>query len=217
MEVDFGEEAGTTEVFQQSHGGIKDRDLEPKVSPDSRVHAVFLGDDNDPVFIATSLASTNAAKLLDLLHYFKDVFAWDYSQLLGVPMDTIMHSIMLSKSAKPVCQKMWHFSPAAHSKMKLEIERLVAVGFIYPLESSEWVANLVPAHKRFMTHAFHDLIGGALRVYMDDLCTTSDSFKDHFVHLEQIFTRYRQHRFSLNPAKCKFGVTEGQLLGFDVS
>ena len=42
----------------------------------------------------------------------------------------------------------------------------------------------------------------------------STDFLQHLTDLEQSFTRMWQHSLKMNPAKCAFGVSAGNFLGF---
>ena len=52
---------------------------------------------------------------------------------------------------------------------------------------------------------------------MDDMIVKSRDMTDHSAALQRFFERIRQFRLRLNPKKCTFGVTSGQLLGHIVN
>ena len=68
-----------------------------------------------------------------------------------------------------------------------------------------------------MDIAFYGLIGRRAVVYLDDITIFSKKRNEHAFHLKQIFERYRKYGILLNPKKCMFAVTEGNLLGHVVS
>ncbi|XP_051117307.1 uncharacterized protein LOC127242016 [Andrographis paniculata] len=67
-----------------------------------------------------------------------------------------------------------------------------------------------------MNTIFHDLIGQSVEVYIDGIMVKSKSFSEHLVNLEQAFRRMRHYNLKMNPAKCAFGVSSRNFLGFMV-
>jgi len=49
--------------------------------------------------------------------------------------------------------------------------------------------------------------------YLDDIIIASPTFDEHLRHLSEVFTRLRNARLRLNPAKCRFCVPELKYLG----
>jgi hypothetical protein len=68
---------------------------------------------------------------------------------------------MTYPDAKPVRQKLHLVNPRKAATIKEEVEKLLKAGFIYPVQLTEWVSNLVPVNKKQgMIHVcmdFHDL------------------------------------------------------------
>ena len=56
-----------------------------------------------------------------------------------------------------------------------------------------------------------------VEVYVGDMIVKSQDRANHLATLERFFERIRQFRLRLNPKKCTFGVTSGNLLGYMVS
>ena len=54
-------------------------------------------------------------------------------------------------------------------------------------------------------------------VYIDDICILPNSFEDHLVHLQEIFTLLWQAKLKIHPKKCKFAVKEMHYLGHVLS
>ncbi|KAM1758776.1 hypothetical protein ACFX11_007869 [Malus domestica] len=84
----------------------------------------------------------------------------------------------------------------------------------------EWVVmpfglkNVDATYQRAMNTIFHDLIGTIVEVYIDDVVIKSKQRRTHVDDLRQAFLRMRQHNLKMNPAKCAFGVSAGNFLGF---
>ncbi|KAM2972027.1 hypothetical protein FF2_018765 [Malus domestica] len=94
--------------------------------------------------------------------------------------------------------------------------------FRYPgaLGTYEWVVmpfglkNAGATYQCAMNTMFHDLIGTTIEVYIDDFGVKSKSRRTHIDDLRQAFLRMRRHNLKMNPAKCAFGVSVGNFLGF---
>ncbi|GKV05136.1 hypothetical protein SLEP1_g17178 [Rubroshorea leprosula] len=84
----------------------------------------------------------------------------------------------------------------------------------------EWVVmpfglkNVGATYQRAMNAIFHDMIGKFMEIYIDDVVVKSHGEADHLVHLRKAFERMRQHGLKMNPLKCAFGVSAGNLLGY---
>ena len=72
------------------------------------------------------------------IHY-KTAFAWTYSDLKGIPAEVCEHKIVLEDDAKPVRQRQHRLNPKYSLMVKEELDKLLEVGFIYPVPHNEWV------------------------------------------------------------------------------
>ena len=85
----------------------------------------------------------------------------------------------------------------------------------------EWIVmpfgliNAGATYQKAMNDIFHDMIGGFMEVYVDDIVVKS-SLDVHLDHLKTTFERMRKFKLKLNPSKCAFGVSVGQFLGFQI-
>ena len=57
----------------------------------------------------------------------------------------------------------------------------------------------------------------AISAYVDDIVVQSKLKQNHIKDLERAFTNLRNAGLKLNPKKCIFGVSKGQLLGCPIS
>ncbi|KAF8088650.1 hypothetical protein N665_0532s0014 [Sinapis alba] len=64
---------------------------------------------------------------------------------------------------------------------------------------------------------FADKLGITMEVYIDDIFVKSLVAKDHIRHLSECFETLNKYGMKLNPAKCTFGVTSGEFLGYIVT
>ena len=66
----------------------------------------------------------------------------------GVPRELIEHSLDVSKTAKPIKQKLRRFSHEKKEAIRVEVARLLAAGFIKEVYHPEWLANPVLVRKK---------------------------------------------------------------------
>jgi hypothetical protein len=71
------------------------------------------------------------------------VFAWKPADTPSVPQKLIEHSVDVSKTAKPIKQKLQRFSRDKKEAIRVEVTRLLAAGFIKEVYHLEWLVNLV--------------------------------------------------------------------------
>ena len=68
--------------------------------------------------------------------------------MLGIDPSIVVHEIKNYPTAKPVRQKLRQVHPRKAAAIKAEIEKLLKVGFIYPVPLIEWVSNVVLVNKK---------------------------------------------------------------------
>ena len=68
--------------------------------------------------------------------------------MLGVPREKIEHSLNVSPTAKPIKQKLCRFMLDKKEAIRVEIKRLLAVGFIKEVYHPDWLANPVLVKKK---------------------------------------------------------------------
>ena len=61
----------------------------------------------------------------------------------GIHPDTCIHHIFIEENARPVRQPQRRMNPALREIVKDELQKLLNVGFIYPISDSQWVSPLV--------------------------------------------------------------------------
>ena len=60
----------------------------------------------------------------------------------------IVHEIKTYAGAKSVWEKIHPIHPKKAAAIKAEVEKLLKVGFIYPVPLTKWVSNIVPITKK---------------------------------------------------------------------
>jgi hypothetical protein len=66
----------------------------------------------------------------------------------GIDPCIVEHEITTYPDVKPVRQKLRPVNPRKAAMIKAEVEKLIKVGFIYPVQLMEWVSNPVPVNKK---------------------------------------------------------------------
>lgn len=82
-----------------------------------------------------------------LLHEFPEIFFWIYCNMPDVDPKIVTHNIFLILDAKPVKKKIQKIYPKVALLVKDEIEKLLDVGFICPINYSPWISNIVVVAK----------------------------------------------------------------------
>jgi hypothetical protein len=88
----------------------------------------------------------------------------------GIDPAIIVHEINTYPGAKPVRQHLRPVHPRNAAAIKLEVEKLLKAGFIYPVALTEWVSNPIPIDKK----------GGSIRICVDYRDINKACPKDNF-------------------------------------
>ena len=79
----------------------------------------------------------------------------------GIDPSIVEHEIKTYDNAKPIWQRIRPVHPRKAAAIKVEVEKLLNAGFIYPIPLTEWVSNPVPVDKKQGTIQvcvdYHDL------------------------------------------------------------
>ncbi|KAG7583777.1 Reverse transcriptase domain [Arabidopsis suecica] len=77
--------------------------------------------------------------------------------------------------------------------------------------------NAGATYQRLVNKMFAEQLGRTVEVYIDDMLVKSLKASDHVQHLRRCFDVLNDYKMKLNPAKCTFGVTSGEFLGYVVT
>jgi hypothetical protein len=66
----------------------------------------------------------------------------------GIDLDIVVHEIKTYPNAKPIQQRIRPVHPQKAIVIKLKVEKLLKVGFVYPVALTNWVSNLVPVKNK---------------------------------------------------------------------
>ena len=136
-----------------------------------------LGSDVSPKVVKVSVNLDDGFKedLKKLLQEYMDVFAWDYLDLKGMDPAVYKHKINLQEDAVPVIQQRYRMNPNYAKQVKEELDKLLNVGFIVPIDQAEWLSPIVVVPKK----------SGKIRVCVDyrklNAATITDPFPLPFV------------------------------------
>ena len=100
-----------------------------------------------PISISASLTEKEKSELILLLKEFKDVFTWDYSEMLGLNPGLIAHTLNVDPQAKPMAQPAKIFHIEIERQIVKEVQKLLATGFIKPIQHPRWLSKIVPVKK----------------------------------------------------------------------
>jgi hypothetical protein len=65
----------------------------------------------------------------------------------GIDPKIVEHEIKTYPDAKPVRQKLHPVNPKKATTIKIEVEKLLKAGFIYPIHLTQWVSNPIQSIK----------------------------------------------------------------------
>ena len=88
----------------------------------------------------------------------------------GIPANLCTHHIYIKKNFCPVRQSQRRMNPALKNILKEELQKLLDVGFIYPISDSQWVSPLVIVPKN----------NGKWLICVDYRELNKETQKDHF-------------------------------------
>ena len=129
----------------------KSTTAEPKMTAKEELEIINLSDDpdvNKPISISMSLSIEERKCMIDLLHEYKDVFAWDYDEMLGIDPGLVAHSLNVEPGTRLVMQPMRTFHTEVEAQITQEVKKLLAVGFMKPIQHPRWLSNIVPVKKK---------------------------------------------------------------------
>ena len=101
-----------------------------------------------PISISANLTEKEKLELILLLKEFKDIFEWDYSEMLGLDLRLVVHTLNVDPEAKPLAQPARVFHTEIEGQIVKEVQKLLATGFIKPIQHPRWLSNIVPIKKK---------------------------------------------------------------------
>ncbi|MCO5580819.1 hypothetical protein L7F22_034691 [Adiantum nelumboides] len=96
--------------------------------------------------LAKDLMQEERQAYMAMLEGYPRLFIDGYDQIIGVSV--VQHHINLKEEAKPVVQQLRRLGVVQQDALLSEVRKLLNVGFIYPVENSEWVSPVVVTPKK---------------------------------------------------------------------
>lgn len=111
---------------------------------------VNIGSEKEPNFatIGDYWDEETVSKATELLHEYQELFPTNFSEKKGIIGDVGVMKIPLKPDAKPVKQRPYRLNPKYKEKLKIELDKMIAVGIIEPVEELEWVSPMVVQEKK---------------------------------------------------------------------
>ncbi|KAK4404378.1 hypothetical protein Sango_0806400 [Sesamum angolense] len=111
---------------------------------------INLGDVENPrpIYISALLTDNEEVAYVELLHEFKDVFAWSYKEMPGLDSKVAVHQLSIRKGARPIKQAQCRFRPELVPLIEVEVNKLIEVGFIIEVKYLTWISSIVPVRKK---------------------------------------------------------------------
>jgi hypothetical protein len=100
------------------------------------------------VHIGASCSDDEVVTYKAIFQEFRDVFTWSYEEMSGIDPDIVVPEIKTYPDSKPVRQRLRLVHPHKSVAIKLEFEKILKAGFIYPMALTNWVSNLVSVNKK---------------------------------------------------------------------
>jgi hypothetical protein len=66
----------------------------------------------------------------------------------GIDPDIVVHEIKTYLNAKPIQQRLRSVHPRKALAIKIEVEKIIKAGFIYPMALTDWVSNIILIDKK---------------------------------------------------------------------
>jgi len=112
---------------------------------------VDIGEDpNKPhiVLLGKILNQKEQEQFIKLLKRYIKFFTWTYSDMPRLDPNLVVHNLVLEKDAKPIKQKLRKMHPKVALLVKEELQKLLDVGLITPIDYPMWVSNVVSIGKK---------------------------------------------------------------------
>jgi hypothetical protein len=130
--------------------------LEPKTSkmsiqPEDSLNKTMPLSSEEPSKVAhmgNSLDPNYELALVKLLQENRDIFAWKTADMTAVPRELIEHELHLDPKAKPIKQRLCHFTQDKEEVIKREFARLLDANFLKEVYHPDWLANPVLVPKK---------------------------------------------------------------------
>ena len=101
-----------------------------------------------PISINSKLSEEEKLDLIRLLREFRNIFAWEYNEMLGLDPSLVVHTLNVELGTKPMAQPANVFHTDTEAQIIQEVQKLLTTGFIKPIQHPKWLSNIVPIKKK---------------------------------------------------------------------
>lgn len=81
--------------------------------------------------IGKELDSAYEEQIIKILKDYKDIFAWMYEDIKGIPLHICEYKIEIKPNTKPIKESRYRMNPNFAVKVKEEIDKFFKAKFIY--------------------------------------------------------------------------------------
>jgi len=122
----------------------------PDVAKPVKIKKVNIGSEEEPKFtsIRDYWDDEKVESIADLLRDYQDLFPTKFTEMKGILGDLGVMEIPLKPDANPIKQRPYRLNPKYKAKVKEELDKMLAVGIIEPVEESDWVSPMVVQDKK---------------------------------------------------------------------
>ena len=145
------DDPGPSDCMMAQEEILKDPVKEAKIQPEKELEEIKLGPEQGsqkPILISSQLTTQEKEQLVALLKKYMDVFAWMYDEMPGMDPGQVVHSLNVDPGVKPVVQPTRVFHTDLEAQITREVKKLLAGGFIKPIQHPKWLSNVVPIKKQ---------------------------------------------------------------------
>jgi len=118
------------------------QEVESRLEAKDELRPVPLIDEERYTSIGTTMAAVDAKLIHQSLKKNVDLFAWT-AEVPGVNPKVITHRLSVYKEVRPVAQKKRNHGEEKRIATRVEVNKLLAVGFIREARYTTWLANVV--------------------------------------------------------------------------
>ncbi|GKD76369.1 reverse transcriptase domain-containing protein, partial [Tanacetum coccineum] len=180
---------------------------------------------NQEVEFRGTLSAKERMELCSLLKINLDIFAWQPSDMTGVPRSIAKHRLNIREVYSPVRQRKRGQAPEHAKSIQAEMAESDEEKMAFHTSQGVYCYTKMPfglknagaMYHRLVDKDFDSQVGRNIEVYLDDLVIKSHTEAKMLRDIDETFRTLRKIKMKLNPKKCMFGVVEGMLLGYMIS
>lgn len=101
-----------------------------------------------PIYLSALLSTDEEKSYVELLHEFKEVFAWSYKEMPGLDPKVAINHLVVKSGALPIKQAQRRFRPELIPLIENEVNKLIEYGFIREVKYPAFISSIVPVRKK---------------------------------------------------------------------